>query len=555
MPKEIATTSAHIATYARLLEHGLRVGLAAEDFISSCIEEGLPITETERHEELFKELMALERANKNGLWARIIKNAFAPLFAGRFEFIAGNPPWVNWEHLPAEYRALSEPIWRDYSLIGQVPGQRRQQSRNAKTDVSMLMAYVSCDRLLTEKGRLGFVITRSVFQAELGGWHFRRFRLPEGQYLSVNKVFDLDALKPFRGQAANLTCTFFVTKGRQTSFPVAWFHCVPKDGHVIAEDDTLEQAVTKMSVLRWIAAPIDLNQPQSPWLFGDKEAISCLSRIIGPSAYARYAREGVNTRGANGVYFVNAQVRGRHLFVHNMRSEGDDQSIPDVDQSIEPDYVYPLLRGRDVRKWVASPSGYIVMPHDDIRPAVPVSFSALPTKTREFLATFRDKLAGRRRFRNFDPAGEEWYGLYSVLEATFAPFKVVWREMATGTLAAIVPSARLPTGNEKVTIPDHKLFLIPCSSEEEALFVCGFFNSPIASYIVRSYALSTGISTHVLERIPIPTFMPGEPQHRAVLEAAKACRSAAIKRAEWGRGGNSIGLRNRNVPRFDQGRG
>jgi hypothetical protein len=90
---------------------------------------------------------------------------------------------------------------------------------------------------------------------------------------------------------------------------------------------------------------------------GEKEAITCLSKIIGRSAYAHYAREGVNTRGANGVYFVDAEMRAGHLFVHNMRSEGDDQSISQVDQSIEPDYVYPLLRGRDVRKWVARPSG------------------------------------------------------------------------------------------------------------------------------------------------------------------------------------------------------
>jgi hypothetical protein len=100
--------------------------------------------------------------------------------------------------------------------------------------------------------------------------------------------------------------------------------------------------------------------------------------------------------------------------------------------------------------------------------------------------------------------------------------------MATGTLAAIVSAGQLPTGEEKVAIPDHKLFLIPCSSEDEALFVCGFFNSSIASYIVRSYALSTGISTHVLERIPIPNFAAGNAQHESVVAAAKACRSAAV---------------------------
>jgi methylase of polypeptide subunit release factors len=40
----------------------------------------------------------------NGLWARLLKNNFAPLTVGQFDYIVGNPPWVNWEHLPDGYR-------------------------------------------------------------------------------------------------------------------------------------------------------------------------------------------------------------------------------------------------------------------------------------------------------------------------------------------------------------------------------------------------------------------------------------------------------------------
>ena len=48
------------------------------------------------------DLVKLDKANKNGVWARIIKNAFAPLFVGKVDYVAGNPPWVNWESLPQE---------------------------------------------------------------------------------------------------------------------------------------------------------------------------------------------------------------------------------------------------------------------------------------------------------------------------------------------------------------------------------------------------------------------------------------------------------------------
>src|SRR5690606_9117653 len=54
--------------------------------------------------ELYERLLDLERKGLNGIWARVIKNAFMPLFLGKFDYIVGNPPWVNWESLPDGYR-------------------------------------------------------------------------------------------------------------------------------------------------------------------------------------------------------------------------------------------------------------------------------------------------------------------------------------------------------------------------------------------------------------------------------------------------------------------
>ena len=68
-------------------------------------------------------------------------------------------------------------------------------------------------------------------------------------------------------------------------------------------------------------------------------------------------------------------------------------------------------------------------------------------------------------------------------------------------------------------------------SREEADFVCGFFNSTTGDYLIRSYALATGISTHVLERLPIPRFDRRNRQHADVSEAAHEW-SALVRRGE-----------------------
>jgi hypothetical protein len=528
VPKEIAATAENVAKYARLIEHHLATQSTADQFLAGCRDEALPTSEAELHRALFTEILALDEAHKNGVWARIIKNAFAPLFAGKFDFVAGNPPWVNWENLPSEYRTLSEHIWVEYSLVGPVPIKKRQQSDAAKTDVSILMTYVAIDKYLNRSGSVGFVLPRTIFQSELGGWHFRAFSLPGGVKFKVSVVHDWDSIKPFRGQAANNACTAFFRRDQKISYPVPWVSYRSKGGSTISEDTDWVTVRGSVKRLNWVARPIDSAQPQSPWIFGAKRGMAVAYSILGASFYSSRAREGINTRGANGIYFLNASLVRNRLWISNRCDDGDDPRLPVREQAIEHEYVYPLLRGKDVGRWTAVPSSYILLPHDAENPNDPVPFSELPDKTKEYLAFFRSRLAKRKPFRNFDPTSGAWHGLYSVLTATFAPYKVVWREMATGSVAAVTGSSTIPSGEQKIVVPDHKLFVIPCATEAEAQFVCGFFNSSIASYIISSYAISTGISTHVLERLPIPRFDATIKSHRAIVDWARKCHEATL---------------------------
>lgn len=526
VPKEIAANSELVAKYADALQHCVQVALSPEEFIQYCIDDAIPVSEAELHRALYQELMILQKANKNGVWARIIKNAFAPLFAGRFDYVAGNPPWVNWEHLPEDYRRLSADIWQKYNLQGPIPIKKRQQSDQSKTDVSILMTYVSADKYLKPGGKLGFVITRSVFQSELGGWHFRAFRLPDGVPLQISAVNDLNLLRPFEGQAGNITSTFVLVPGKETEYPVKWNVWYLKGSESVDEDTSFSEVLARTERLKWTARPINRHLAQSSWIFGIKDAIEILFRTLDVSFYAPHVREGINTRGANGVFFVDSWMKSGHLFIANRPHDGDDSSVHRIEQSIENDYLFPLLRGRDVKRWLAKPSICLVLPHDEESPQTAVPFANLPKKTQEFLSKFRQKLEGRKKFRNFDPAEKDWYGLYSVLTASFAPYKVVWREMAGGAISAVVDTAELPDKANKIVIPDHKLFVIPCTSLAESHFVCGVFNSLIGTYLIRSYALATGISTHVLERLPIPEFDQNNELHKEISIVAQKCAHA-----------------------------
>ncbi len=104
IPTEVTGNRDHIGRYADTLEFCIRNGYSPEEFLERCESEAIPVTEVEIHKQLYCDLQQLDADNKNGIWARIIKNAFAPLFIDKVNYVAGNPPWVNWFNLPEGYR-------------------------------------------------------------------------------------------------------------------------------------------------------------------------------------------------------------------------------------------------------------------------------------------------------------------------------------------------------------------------------------------------------------------------------------------------------------------
>jgi hypothetical protein len=47
-------------------------------------------------QEFYNQILKLEQEGRNGIWARFLKNSFAPMTAGTFDFVIGNPPWIRW---------------------------------------------------------------------------------------------------------------------------------------------------------------------------------------------------------------------------------------------------------------------------------------------------------------------------------------------------------------------------------------------------------------------------------------------------------------------------
>ena len=93
----------------------------------------------------------------------------------------------------------------------------------------------------------------------------------------------------------------------------------------------------------------------------------------------------------------------------------------------------------------------------------------------------------------------------------------------------VVSESNLINNLDKIVIPDHRLMQIPFESEKAAHFVCGALNSVISRFIVHSYTVSTQLSTHILENVPVPKYSEKNKHHREIARLAKQAHKIVLE--------------------------
>jgi Eco57I restriction-modification methylase len=517
VPKEIAKSPGEVAKYADVLEKCIKNASPAHEFIARCNEEALNITATEAHLDLYRELVRLDKENKNGIWARMIKNNFAPLFVGRFDFVAGNPPWVAWNNLPAEYREQSKPIWRKYGFFTQ-KGYRALVPAGP-LEFSALFVFACADSYLKDSKQLGFVITQTIFKSKGAGEGFRRFRLPSGVTLRPKIVHDLSALKPF--DATNRTAVLILERGGKPQMSVPYIVWRPaKDASADVRDLAIEVVPKVVIREECSATPVNPENQSSPW------RVTCpsegdVSQMRGAAQYR--ARSGIHTHGANAIFWLERvkQVRAGVSLYRNV-TERAKKKVMEKTVPLEDALVYPLLRERDTDRWSATPALCVLLTHSESTNKNPIPIQEMRRSyihTFEYLEAFRSELKDRSMMEKLGEGGP-YYRLFKIGPYTFAHAKVVWREQSSQLSAAVVTT----TGG-RVIIPDHKLYLIPCQTQEEAHFICALLNARASVKIVKQTVLPTSQTTHILDFLPIPKFDPAEPTHIELCALSKKCHA------------------------------
>jgi SAM-dependent methyltransferase len=524
IPAEVTGDWEKLRLYAETLEDCVNNDYAPPEFLERCKSERLALSDDKEHVTLYSTLSKLKAAGQDGIWARIIKNAFAPLLLDRFDLILGNPPWVNWESLPDDYREELKSTWNRYDLLT-LDGSAGRHG-GGKKDLAMLFVYVCMERYLRQGGRLAFVITQSVFKTKGAGDGFRRlsFKIDGTQtYIKPLMVEDLSRIQVFEG-ATNATALFVAEKtASKFNFPVPYSLWVGPSR--IAEDRELDEVIESTKRIKMDASPIADNNIRSPWLSLPTRASAPIRQILGRGVYD--ALEGANTGGLNGVYWVRTlKKNGKISIIENLHDIGKIR-VEHVQKSVENEYIKPLIRGRDIKAWQAAPSIEILfvqdavnkigIPERTLKRDAPKLFAYLKGFEGDSRTKRRGTLRGRKLYQRYFNQTDPFYTMYNIGPDTLAKYKVVWRDMGLTIQAAVVSG---------LVCPEHHVMFVPAKSEDEAHYICGVLMSTPCRLAIAAYTTNTGKSTHVTEFIKMPRFTSTNEVHLAIAAASKDCHRA-----------------------------
>ena len=472
-------------------------------------------------ENFYKEILELENRKKNGIWARFLKNAFAPMVAGKFDFVVGNPPWIRWDYLAQEYREATRHLWEDYGLFS-LKGYA-QMLGGAKPDFSMLFVYAASDYYLKNGAKLGFLITQEVFKSKGAGEGFRRFQLGSKEHLKILKAHDLVSIQPFEG-ATNKTAAIILKKGEKTEYPVPYIIWNKKKGvGNIPTDKLLNEVLLFLQKRRYIAQPIGSSVGAWQTI---KEGEENLFALEGKNYYK--ARAGA-WADPYGIFWLELKqvLSDGNLLITNLIERGKTK-IQKIEYRLEPDLVFPAISGSDIQRWGIVQNFFVLLVNDKDSPMRGYPEATMKDKwplTFSYLARFRNQLLQRTSYKKFHAKSKApFYSQYNIGHYTFSRYKVVWKRMTTDIYAAVISEIKTPFGWKQV-IPLDTTVIFSVDNEMEAHYLCAIINSkPVRDFIKSFSSAGRGFGTpSVMEHVGIPKFDSKNLLHQKLSGISKKC--------------------------------
>ena len=220
------------------------------------------------------------------------------------------------------------------------------------------------------------------------------------------------------------------------------------------------------------------------------------------------------------------------VIIRNLGAIGKTK-VKSITAAVEDEFLFPLLRGRDVHAWLAVPSELILIPHRRDNFSEPLALGELKRMaplTFSFLKGFENELRARSGYKQLYKSQAEFYVVGNLGNYTLSKFKVVFKELTEVFQCSVVEPNPGKGPDPRPVVPDHKLSFITCDEQDEAYFLAGVLNSiPVR---VALYSSSVGVQTQSyyptdVSRIRLPAYKPKDVAHKEIVRVSKTCHKAA----------------------------
>ena len=522
LPAELASDRRLLDNVFALMEKCVENNMSPNLICDALVEQGILNRDEigswkEALETTYSHVLSLHKRKWNGIWFRIVRNYFWSSAAGHFDVIVGNPPWVRWSKLPKLYQQRVMPTCEKYDIFA-----KTKYFGGNELDISGLITYTVADKWLSEGGKLIFLITQTHFQSASSSG-FRKFKL------KPLLVEDMKELKPF-ADAANKTALFVGIKSEDSpSYPIKYIIWKKKDGFSARIPENLSSDEVSMRTIHVDYEANPVGDLSTPWAILPKGDFKLLKKLMGTCSWIE-GKKGITT-DLNGVYFVKIlqySEDSRLVQIETRPEAGKTDIGPKQKFWVEPDLLYPVIKGAGQ----ISCCGYtqledlaVIVPNNGIlREDYLVSWEQMNKQyphLLEYFTNFKALLANRSTYRTRMP-NAPFYAVYNVGQYTFEPWKVIWAEQPGKDKfpVSVIHTQRFLGREDKVVIPDHKVYFASFSDSEHAYYLCGLLlNSTVVTYL-NSFQIKVQVGD-IFKHLKLPEMNSTNEMHQELISLTR----------------------------------
>ncbi|MBF0441341.1 MAG: N-6 DNA methylase, partial [Oligoflexales bacterium] len=203
----------------------------------------------------------------------------------KYDLLIGNPPWAGWEYISEDAREEIKKALSSSHLFLEKGWRARIAA--GKLDIATVMTIICSDYFLKENAYGVFLLPNALFKTISGAKVFRQFKTTNDRFMSPQKILCFRGDKFFKDVVVKTNALLW-KMDEPAYFPI--------DAIEYGDDPGGKEFLK--------AYPLNPNDKTSPWTFS-KEVDNSNNTLYGRSGYR--AREGVNTGGANGIFWVDIE--------------------------------------------------------------------------------------------------------------------------------------------------------------------------------------------------------------------------------------------------------